>query len=45
MKHFLKIRGIKKTIGEEEFYAQIILENNTKVKQTALLYVFSESYC
>lgn len=45
MKHYLKIRGKKKTVGVEEFYAQIRLENNTKVKQTPLLHVFSEFYC
>lgn len=46
MKNYLKIRGRKKKnfIGEEEFYAQLRLENDTKVKQIPLLYVFSESY-
>ena len=46
MKNYLKIRGRKKKnfIGEEEFYVQLRLECDTKVKQIPLLYVFSESY-
>lgn len=38
MKHYLKIRRKKKTIGEEEFYTQIKLENNTKA-DTITIYV------
>ena len=42
MKHYLKIRRKKKSIGEEEFCTQ---NWKTILKQTPLLYMFSESYC